>query len=249
MDNKLDQNDSRWVEDRLAELAPDSDWQPNTVRGLARFQEQRHSKKNRLGRWSWLAAGALAAGVPLMAFSTTREFAHRCVSACVGQSSWAMSFFTGNAPPAVPPSGYIRKEDRKLAPDFVLDDASGQPVKLSDFRGKVVLLNFWATWCIPCAAEIPWFIDFQKEHESDGLVTLGVSLDEDGWKIVKPYIGTHQINYRVMLGNDDVAQLYNATSLPTTMIIDRSGRIAATHVGICGKKDYEADIQAALRGQ
>jgi cytochrome c biogenesis protein CcmG/thiol:disulfide interchange protein DsbE len=140
----------------------------------------------------------------------------------------------------------VKPEGRKIAPDFVLDDASGKPVRLSDFRGKVVLLNFWATWCAPCRLEIPWFIEFQKAQESRGFTTLGVSLDEDGWDAVKPYVDQHKINYRVMIGHDDVAQLYGANSLPTTLIIDRSGRIAATHVGICGRSEYEAVIQAVL---
>jgi len=133
-----------------------------------------------------------------------------------------------------------------MAPDFVLGDASGKPVRLSDFRGKVVLLNFWATWCVPCAAEIPWFIEFNKTHQDAGFVTLGVSLDEDGWDAVKPYMDQRKINYRVMVGNDDIAQLYGANSLPTTFLIDKSGRIAATHVGLCSKSEYETDIQAVL---
>ena len=143
----------------------------------------------------------------------------------------------------------MKADDRRMARDFVLDDASGKPVRLSDFRGKVVLLNFWATWCAPCAAEIPWFMEFQKAHQDAGFTTLGVSLDEDGWSAVKPYIDGRRINYRVMVGNDDVAQLYGATSLPTTFIIDKSGRIAATHVGLCSKSEYEADIKALLDEQ
>jgi thiol-disulfide isomerase/thioredoxin len=110
----------------------------------------------------------------------------------------------------------------------------------------VVLLNFWATWCAPCRIEIPWFIEFQKAHQSRGFATLGVSLDEDGWGTVRPYIDRHKINYRVMAGTDHVAQLYGATSLPATFIIDKSGRIAATHLGLCSRNEYEADIQAAL---
>jgi cytochrome c biogenesis protein CcmG/thiol:disulfide interchange protein DsbE len=110
----------------------------------------------------------------------------------------------------------------------------------------VVLLNFWATWCAPCGLEIPWFMEFQTTRQEAGFTALGVSLDEDGWNAVKPYIAARKVNYPVMLGNDDVAQLYGAVALPATFIIDRSGRIAATHVGICGKNEYEADIQAVL---
>lgn len=133
-----------------------------------------------------------------------------------------------------------------MAPDFVLDDASGKPVRLSDYRGQVILLNFWATWCTPCRVEIPWFMEFQKAHQSRGFAVLGVSLDEDGWDAVRPYIDEHMVNYHVVVGNDDLAQLYGASSLPTTFIIDKSGRIAATHVGLCSKSEYEADMKAVL---
>ncbi|MBZ5635010.1 MAG: TlpA family protein disulfide reductase [Acidobacteriia bacterium] len=184
-----------------------------------------------------------------MAFPTTRAFAQRCVSACVSQSSWVRDLFVGNLSSSAPSSVFLKPENRKVAPDFVLDDASGKPVRLSQFRGKVVLLNFWATWCAPCRVEIPWFIEFQKSQQNHGFAALGISLDEDGWDAVKPYIDEHKVNYRIVIGNDDVAQLYGAASLPTTFIIDRSGRIAATHVGICGKSEYEADIKAVLDEQ
>src|SRR5580658_9276819 len=80
------------------------------------------------------------------------------------------------------------EKDRKPAPDFALTDADGKVAKLSDYRGKVVLLNFWATWCGPCEVEIPWFIQFQKEYRDRDFAVLGVSEDEDGWKQVKPFI-------------------------------------------------------------
>ena len=137
-----------------------------------------------------------------------------------------------------------------MAPDFVLDDASGKPVKLSELRGQVVLLNFWATWCAPCRIEIPWFIEFQKASAGAAVIRRWVSR----WMrmagdAVKPYIDQHKINYRVAIGNDDLAQVYGATSLPTTLIIDKSGRIAAMHVGLCSRNEYEADIKAVLDEQ
>jgi peroxiredoxin len=242
----MDSNRDEWVEDRLAALRPHAEWHADSSRGLARLRERRRLKRNRTRRWGWVAAGAVAASLPLMAFPTTRAFAQRCVSACVGQSNWMHGLVTRNAAGAVPSSVLVRANERRMAPDFVLADASGNPVKLSDFHGKVVLLNFWATWCAPCAAEIPWFIEFQKSYANAGLTTLGVSLDEDGWSAVKPYVASRKIDYRVMVGNDDVAQLFGATSLPTTFIIDRSGRIAVTHVGVCGKGEYEADIRRVL---
>src|SRR5216684_2189474 len=102
----------------------------------------------------------------------------------------------------VMPSAASAASYRKIAPDFVLADAEGVPVKLSDYKGKVVLLNFWATWCGPCKVEIPWFIEFEKTYKDRGFVTLGVSMDDDGWKAVKPFMAQRAINYPVTIGND-----------------------------------------------
>jgi peroxiredoxin len=139
-------------------------------------------------------------------------------------------------------------DNRKLAPDFTLTDANGNSVKLSDYRGKVVLLNFWATWCGPCALEIPWFIEFQQQYKAKGLEIIGVSMDEDGWSAVKPYMAEHKMNYRVLLGNDSVSQLYGGVeSLPTTFLIDRDGRFAfSPHIGLAGKNEYLNEIQTLL---
>lgn len=140
--------------------------------------------------------------------------------------------------------------ERKLAPDFTLQDADGTPVKLSDYRGKAVLLNFWATWCGPCGIEIPWFTQFQKDYKSKGLEIVGVSMDEDGWKAIKPYIAEHKINYRVLLGNDSVSQLYGGVdSLPTTFIVGRDGKVAYVHVGLAGRNQYQSEIESVLGDQ
>jgi cytochrome c biogenesis protein CcmG/thiol:disulfide interchange protein DsbE len=135
------------------------------------------------------------------------------------------------------------EKDRKKAPDFSLKDATGATVKLSEYRGKVVLLNFWATWCGPCQIEIPWFIDFQQQYKDSNFAILGVSLDDDGWKSVKPYVEKKKINYRVMIGTEELSQMYGGVdSLPTTFIIDREGRIAAKHEGLISKSDYLSEI-------
>lgn len=137
--------------------------------------------------------------------------------------------------------------NRKPAPEFSLQDANGAAVKLADYKGKVVLLNFWATWCGPCALEIPWFTEFQQQYKSKGFEVLGVSMDDDGWKAVKPYLAEHKVNYRVVLGNDSVSQLYGGVdSLPTTFLIDQNGKVAYVHVGLAGKNDYLNEIQTLL---
>jgi peroxiredoxin len=138
-------------------------------------------------------------------------------------------------------------KERKATPDFTLKDSTGATVKLSDYRGKVVLLNFWATWCGPCKVEIPWFMDFQKNYKDRDFAVLGVSMDEDGWDSVKPYIEEHKMNYRVLLGNDEVSQLFGSIdSLPTTLIIDREGRIASMHLGLVAKSTYQKQIEQLL---
>ncbi len=137
--------------------------------------------------------------------------------------------------------------ERQPAPEFSLKDANGRTVRLSDYRGKVVLLNFWATWCGPCKLEIPWFVEFEKRHKDRGFAVLGVSMDEDGWDSVKPYLIRAKVNYRVLMGTDTVAMLYGGVeSLPTTFLIDREGKIARVHVGLVSKSEYENDIETLL---
>ena len=138
-------------------------------------------------------------------------------------------------------------KDRKPAPDFVLKDSMGKTVKLSDYKGKVVLLNFWATWCGPCKIEIPWFVEFEQKHKDQGFAVLGVSMDEEGLEVVGPYLQETKVNYRVLLGTDSVAQLYGGVdSLPTTFLLDRDGRVAAVHVGLVSKSSYQNDINQLL---
>jgi cytochrome c biogenesis protein CcmG/thiol:disulfide interchange protein DsbE len=157
------------------------------------------------------------------------------------------ALLTGCSPSSQVRAASSPDKSRKAAPDFTRTDANGVSVKLSDYKGKVVLLNFWATWCGPCKIEIPWFMQFEKSYKDRGFVTLGISMDEDGWKAVKPFVSQMGINYPVMLGDDRLAELYGGVdSLPSTFLIDRHGRIAFTHLGLIGKHDYEADIQALL---
>ena len=139
------------------------------------------------------------------------------------------------------------ESQRRKAPDFALRDADGKLVRLSDYRGKVVLLNFWATWCSPCRFEIPWFIEFQRQYKDAGLEVLGISMDEDGWEAVKPFLTRFGVNYRILMGDDMVAQLYGGVdSLPTTFLIDRQGRVAAVHIGLVSKRSYEKDLAELL---
>ncbi len=103
------------------------------------------------------------------------------------------------------------------APNFTLKDAAGKRVRLSDFKGKVVLLDFWATWCHGCKDEIPWFIEFQKKYRPRGLAVIGVSMDEGGWKSVGPFVQKSWMNYKVVIGDDAIAQAYRVDSMPVSV--------------------------------
>ena len=149
-----------------------------------------------------------------------------------------------------PPESKVKPDaTRKHAPEFALKDSDGRTVTLAEYKGKVVLLNFWATWCGPCKIEIPWFADFEQKYKDRGFAVLGVAMDEEGWEVVKPYLAESKVNYRVILGNDTVAGLYGGVeSLPTTFVLDRDGKIASTHVGLVSKSDYENEIMQLLEG-
>lgn len=244
MDRNEEMNIGQWVDERLDTLNPERMCQPDVQRGLARLRASRQRVGVRHRRWIWVTVSAAAACVTMMATPVTRAFAQRCVSVCASETSWVRQLLRVKPAASV---AYISPEHRKIAPDFELNDAAGAPVKLSDYRGKVVLLNFWATWCAPCRTEIPWFIEFQQMHGGRGFQVLGISLDEDGWKAVQPYIEEKKVNYPVLLSNDEVTGRYEGVeSLPTTMIIDKSGRIAVVHVGLCRRSEYQGAIETLL---
>lgn len=133
------------------------------------------------------------------------------------------------------------------APDFTLKNQHGEKISLSDYRGKVVILNFWATWCPPCKAEVPGFVKMYNEHKDDGLVILGVSLDRDGWQSVAPFIRNHQVSYPVVIGNRDVVDAYgNIQSIPTTFVLDKQGKIQRKYVGLRDEKVFENDFRTLI---
>jgi cytochrome c biogenesis protein CcmG/thiol:disulfide interchange protein DsbE len=152
-------------------------------------------------------------------------------------------------------SSYVRAatvkpdNERKPAPDFALKDADGKTVHLSDYKGKVVLLDFFATWCGPCKIEIPWFTEMERKNKDRGFAVLGISMDDEGWELVKPFLADLKVNYRVVIGNDQTASMYGGVeALPTTFLIDKEGKIAATHVGLASRKDFEDGIEQLLQG-
>jgi peroxiredoxin len=168
----------------------------------------------------------------------------------VGLVAMALGYLFDHSEPLGSSKAASVQPDKKRhnAPDFALKDGDGKLVHLSDYRGKVVLLDFWATWCGPCKIEIPWFKEFQRKYQERGLVVLGVSMDDEGWEVVKPFVAREKMNYRVCIGNDQTAQLYGGIdALPTTFLIDREGKIAAVHVGLADRKEFENGIEQLLQ--
>jgi peroxiredoxin len=160
-------------------------------------------------------------------------------------------FFTGcsSEPRSVKAANKVKPDgERHPAPEFALKDANGKTVRLEDYKGKVVLLDFFATWCGPCKIEIPWFMEMERKNKDRGFAVLGVSMDDEGWDIVKPFLADLGVNYRVVIGNDSTAQLYGGVdALPTTFLIDRNGKIASVHIGLASRKDFEDGIEQLLQ--
>lgn len=136
-------------------------------------------------------------------------------------------------------------ETNETAPDFSLSTIDGSTLTLSDYKGKVVILDFWATWCPPCRKEIPGFIELYDEYKDKGLVIIGVS-SEDINKL-KKFSGDNGINYPIAIGNREVAQAYGGIQyIPTTFIIDKEGKIVGKHVGFVEKAVFEGEIKELL---
>lgn len=132
------------------------------------------------------------------------------------------------------------------APDFTLQDMAGRTVKLSDYKGKVVLLEFWATWCPPCRASVPGLEKLHEAYKDRGLAVLAVSMDEGGWDVVKSFMKEQGITYSVLQGNEDVAVKYEVRSIPMLLILNKEGRIARRYLGFGTEEDLEKDIKAYL---
>jgi len=133
------------------------------------------------------------------------------------------------------------------APGFSLKTADGKGIELSKLKGKVVVVNFWATWCGPCRAEIPGMLEVYEKYKAKGLEIVGISLDRNGWQVVTPYVQKSKITYPIVLGDESVVESYGGIeAIPTTFIVDRKGNIVDRHVGMVSKEAFEAMVKKVL---
>ena len=136
------------------------------------------------------------------------------------------------------------------APDFSLESLDGRTTRLSDFRGKAVLLNFWATWCGPCKIEMPWFVDLQKQYGSQGLQIVGVAMDDASKEDIGKFAQEMGVNYPILIGKESVGDQYGGVpALPESFLITRDGKIIDKIIGLRGKAEIEDAIKKALNAK
>jgi peroxiredoxin len=231
--------EDKWVEERMATLNRSDGWEPNLARGLAQLNERLRARTGKRRACKWAMATVVVLGLSLTVLPSPRVLAHLCVECSM--AVWQSLGSQGSAK-----SELKAAANRKKAPEFVLTDAGGKTIRLSEFKGKVALVNFWATWCEGCQVEIPWFVEFQKKHAARGLKVVGVSVDDEGWKVVKPWIVEKNVNYPIVLGSEELKKLFGVESLPVTFLIDRMGNIAAVYEGLVNKDVCEKDLSRLL---
>jgi thiol-disulfide isomerase/thioredoxin len=142
------------------------------------------------------------------------------------------------------------------APEVTFKDLNGQDVTLASLKGKVVVVNFWATWCDPCRTEIPWMIAYQQKYADKGFTMLGVAMDEGGKSDVEPFVKNTNfdvdgkqltMNYPIVLGNDDIAAKFGGMlGLPTTLVVSRDGKIVKRYIGLANEQDLDKQIKDLL---
>ncbi len=190
-------------------------------------------------RWMVAGAGALALAMTTLPAGLVSSHAHPHGSVAPAGSAAALGEAVVAACDAgAKPANY----------EFVLQDHSGQDVDFESLRGKVVLLNFWATWCGPCKIEVPWFVEFAEQYADEGLVVLGLSVDDTVDKI-QAFADQYDVNYPMLvgLGREDFQEAYGPIwGVPMTFLIDREGTVCRTHAGIATRDEFEKDIADLL---
>jgi len=141
-------------------------------------------------------------------------------------------------------SAAMQMQAGSAAPDFTLQSLDGKTIRLSDFRGKAVLLNFWATWCAPCKIEMPWFVELQKQYGPEGLQVVGVAMDDASPKDIGDFAKEMGVNYPVLIGKEAVGDAYGGVQfLPENFYIDRNGKVLDRAFGLKGRSEIEDEIK------
>ncbi len=159
------------------------------------------------------------------------------------------SFAQEHALPTDPPTSIdvLRPAaQRSSAPTFKRTDSDGRHFDLANERGHVVILNFWATWCGGCKFELPYFVEYDKKYRQQGLVTVGISMDDGGFATVKPFWANKQMPYPTVIGDDPLSKQLGLSGMPFTLLLDKQGRIAIAHAGVLDRADFEHHIQQLL---
>src|SRR5258706_864366 len=135
----------------------------------------------------------------------------------------------------------------KVAPEFELKTLDNKTVRLSDLKGKAVLVNFWATWCGPCKIEMPWFVDLQKQYGPQGLEIVGIAMDDSDDKTISDFVKEMGVNYTILKGKESVGEAYGGVmGLPTTFFIGRDGKIIDQAAGLVSRSEIEQNIKIGL---
>jgi peroxiredoxin len=183
-------------------------------------------------RWIVAAAAALGVGVITVASMTGR------------QKPLVVEGTSGAGDKQAP----VCKAESQANLDFTVKDMNGASVRLADYKGKVILLNFWATWCAPCRIELPGFVELYAQYKDKGLVILGVSADDDA-ATLRSFASEWRLNYPVIVGRDETALLdaYGPIfGYPISVLVGRDGAVCARHIGPATKEDFEREIKALL---
>jgi thiol-disulfide isomerase/thioredoxin len=254
MENNSELPVDRWVDERMATLIGGSEWQPNTAKGFARFRELRGAGRRR----SWtrgFAVAAATAAVCLLLVATLRAprvFAERCLNYCSDVLSLGGPASSAVQVSANPDGGFQEAAEARL----LLPGLDGTDVTLEQYKGKVVLVNFWATWCQPCRVEIPWLMEFSEKYGPQGLVIVGVSMDDGGRRAVEPWLRSQNfqvdgrpgmMNYKIVFGNEAIADKFGGMiGLPTSFLYARDGKRIKTVLGLLNHDDLEKAIKGQL---
>jgi thiol-disulfide isomerase/thioredoxin len=162
----------------------------------------------------------------------------------------ALMLYVGYHKARTPGMSFKPLTQASLAPDFALESLDGKTMRLSDFRGKAVLLNFWATWCGPCKIEMPWFVELQKQYGADGFQIVGVAMDDASKEDISKFAKEMGVNYPILIGKEAVGDQYGGVpALPESFLIARDGKIMDKIIGLRGKSEIEDAIKKAIKTQ